>query len=268
MIKLSSFRLDGKRADELGLVMLRQSQRPVLPGTSDITLQIPGKHGAWDFGADLGPRLFNLELAFVEYRAAALQQKVSELAAFLVDAYGRPRTMELVFTIQPERIYLVRYSGSMPIERISGLGRFTLPLIAYDPFAYMDTDPILDSDILLDSDIRLDGEVYIIGTITGTRQEKVEYVGNIADSPQITVVGSFNSLSIAVGSKTFEFTKQINNQTLVINGRTMTVTLDGANALHYMTGDFLEFMPGENEITISGSGLNCDVSISLEPKFV
>lgn len=265
---MSSFILDGKRADELGLVMLRQSQRPVLPGTTDITLQIPGRHGAWDFGADLGPRLFNLEVAFVEYHAAALQRRVSELAAFLVDSYGRPRTMELTFTIQPERKYMVRYSGSLPIERISGLGRFTLPLIAYDPFAYLETDPILDSDILLDSDIRLDGEVYTFETVTGTTQETIEYVGTIADSPQITVIGSFDSLSIAVGGKSFGFSDSINGQTLVINGRTMTVTLDGNNALQHMTGDFVEFMPGENEVIITGSGLNCDVSISLEPKFV
>lgn len=265
---MSSFILGGKRADELGLVMLRQSQRPVLPGTTDRTLQIPGRHGAWDFGAELGPRLFNLEVAFIERNTVALQRKVSELAAFLVDAYGRPRTMELIFTAQPDRRYFVRYSGTLPIERISGLGRFTLPLIAYDPFAYLETDPILDSDILLDSDIRLDGEVYTFETVTGIVEDTIKYVGTIADSPQITVIGSFDSLSITVGEKTFGFTQSVNNQTLVINGRTMTVTLDGANALQYMTGDFVEFMPGENEVIITGSGLNCDVSISLEPKFV
>jgi predicted phage tail component-like protein len=133
---MSTFYFGGKRADELGLVMLRQSQRPVLPGTVERTMQIPGRHGAWDFGADLGPRLFNLEVAFVERNAAELQRRVSELAAFLVDSYGRPITRELKFSVQPDRVFYARYSGSLPIERVAGLGRFTLPLITHDPFAY------------------------------------------------------------------------------------------------------------------------------------
>lgn len=133
---VSTFYLGGKRADELGLIMLRQSQRPVLPGTVDRTMIIAGKHGSWDFGADLQPRLFNLECAFVTNNSAELQQKVSELAAFLTDSYGRPRTHELKFSIQPDRVFYVRYSGSMPIDRVAGRGRFILPLVAFDTFAY------------------------------------------------------------------------------------------------------------------------------------
>ncbi len=136
MSVLSTFYLSGKRADELGLIMLRQSQRPVLPGTIDRILEVPGKHGAWDFGADLQPRLFNLECAFITKDSAELQQKVSELAAYLTDSYGRPRTHELKFSLQPDRVFYARYTGSLPIERVAGLGRFTLSLIAYDPFAY------------------------------------------------------------------------------------------------------------------------------------
>lgn len=131
-----SFVLGGKRADELGLVMLRQSQRPVLPGTVDRTMQIAGRHGAWDFGADLQPRLFNLECAFITNNSVELQQKISELAGFLMDFTGRPRSLSLYFLTQPDRTYTVRYSGTLPIDRVAGLGRFTLPLVAYDPFAY------------------------------------------------------------------------------------------------------------------------------------
>lgn len=133
---MSSFTLGGQTAKQLGLVMLRNSQRPVLPSTVDRTMQISGKHGAWDFGADLSPRLFNLECAFVTRNPTLLQEQISELAKYLVDAYGRPRNLTLVFSIQPERSYTVRYSGALPVERIVGLGQFSLPLIAYDPFAH------------------------------------------------------------------------------------------------------------------------------------
>src|SRR5690606_48624 len=38
-----SFTLGGKTARELGIVMLRESQRPILPGTVDKTMSIPGR---------------------------------------------------------------------------------------------------------------------------------------------------------------------------------------------------------------------------------
>jgi len=131
-----SFTLGGKTARELGLVMLRESQRPILPGTLDKTMVIPGRHGAWDFGAELDARVFELECAFVTRNPRELQQRITALAAHLVDSYGRPRKLELRFDVQPDRYWIVRYAGRLPVERVAGLGRFTLPLVAYDPFAY------------------------------------------------------------------------------------------------------------------------------------
>src|SRR5690606_16270472 len=92
-----SFTLGGKTARELGLVMLRESQRPILPGTMDKTMHIPGRHGAWDFGAELDARVFELECAFVTKNRVELQRRITALAAHLVDSYGRPRKLELRF---------------------------------------------------------------------------------------------------------------------------------------------------------------------------
>ncbi|WP_025848673.1 phage tail domain-containing protein [Paenibacillus ehimensis] len=131
-----SFQLGAKTAKELGLILLRSSQRPALPNTRDRLLQISGRHGSWDFGADLEARHFSLECAWVTKNAAELQVKTVELAAHLVDSYGRPRDLELRFDTRPGQYFTVRYSGSFPVERIAGLGKFSLPLVAFDPFAY------------------------------------------------------------------------------------------------------------------------------------
>lgn len=120
---------------ELGMAVLRQSQRPMLPSTRDRTLMIPGRNGEWDFGADMEPRLLGLECAFAARNSFELQHRVESLARLLVDAYGRPRTVELIFEVHPDRTYYVRYSGSIPVERAAGLGRFLLPLTAFDPYA-------------------------------------------------------------------------------------------------------------------------------------
>jgi len=272
VIKLSSFILDGKRADQLGLAMLRQSQRPVLPGTTDRTLQIPGKHGAWDFGAELGPRLFNIEVAFVEQNAAALQRKVSELAAFLVDAYGRPRTMELIFTIQPDRKYFVRYSGSLPIERISGLGRFTLPLIAYDPFAY---SLVPNDEVTWGSEaVTFENDFYTYGheggqieTITASKIMNVVVLGSISVRPKIILSGNGSNVVISANGKSLGI-DDLDHATWVIDCMNYTVTKNGDNALHLVSGDFLEFFTGSNQVFITGSSMNFTVRFSFYDKFV
>lgn len=129
------FRLGGRAALSFGIRMTRESQRPVLPGTVDRVLDIPGRNGQRDMGADMGPRPFALSCHLIRQDAATLQQAVSDLAAFLVDQYGKPRTMDLIFDFQPDRLYKARYSGSLPIDRIVGLGQFVLPLVAFDSHA-------------------------------------------------------------------------------------------------------------------------------------
>ncbi|MDO3680569.1 distal tail protein Dit [Paenibacillus ehimensis] len=128
--------LGSKSNDDLGFVVKGTSKRPALPGTVDRTVTIPGRHGAWDYGADLSPRQFVLECAFLTRDAFVLQQKVVALAAHLVDSYGRPRDMELRFRERPDQYFIARFVGSFDIDRIIGTGVFSLPFTAYDPFAY------------------------------------------------------------------------------------------------------------------------------------
>lgn len=130
-----SFTLGGKTAEELGIIMLRSSVRPVLPATSDRTLAIPGRPGLRDFGADLGARQFVLECGFIERDRFALEQRLITLAAHLVDSYGRPREMELTLATRPGQSFTVRYAGTLTPERIYGTGTLSLPLTAFDPFA-------------------------------------------------------------------------------------------------------------------------------------
>jgi predicted phage tail component-like protein len=125
--------LGGKTPQQLGMLVLRGSKRPILPNTRDRSVIVPGRNGGWDFGADLDSRSFDLECAFNAPTSSELQARAELLARLLVDANGKPRPLELVFEVHPERTYTVRYSGSLGIDRIAGLGKFTLPLVAFDP---------------------------------------------------------------------------------------------------------------------------------------
>ena len=263
---LSTIELDGKLNEELGFHVLRGSMYSVLPPTVDRTMLIPGRNGSRHFGSDLAARQFDFRCAIQSASAMELQQRVSELANFLIDDYGKPREMGLILLSQPDRYYTVRLSGDTSLDRIVGYGEFTLSLIADDPYSYL-VDPILDSDILLDSDIRLDGESYGFFSLTGSTDGEVPNVGTLITRPTITVIGSFTNLAITVGSKTFYYTEAMTSKTLAIDGEALTVKVDGVNKLSKMAGDFIELLPGDNEITIGGAGLNCSVTVDVFPKF-
>lgn len=162
--------LGGRTPAELGMRVLRESQRPILPSTNDATISIPGRHGEYDLGAYLNALPMPLECAFVAKNSEELQQRASALARFLVDSYGRPRELSLVFRNRPGQKFTVRYSGSLDINRIAGLGLFTLTFIAYDPFAYADQERISEE------------------LITESPQDiTVETVGNIRTAPVIVL---------------------------------------------------------------------------------
>lgn len=142
---ISSIWIGGIRDVDLGFRVLEESKDSLLPSTRDTGVTIPGKHGQYDFGADLAERVFSFSCAFVadgtNYdipSAAGLQQRVRALARHLTDANGRPRSLELRRAFEPDKFYLVRYAGSASLERLiyNSIGMFELELVAFDPFAY------------------------------------------------------------------------------------------------------------------------------------
>ena len=131
------FTLGEKTASALGLELIQGTQRRILPDTRDVVLTIPGRPGAYDFGAEFGVRLFELEcLLHGATTSEQLQARVRDLAAHLIGKDGRPRVLRLIFDDEPDKYYNVRFAGSLPVEQIVSIGRFTLPLVAYDPYAY------------------------------------------------------------------------------------------------------------------------------------
>lgn len=162
--------LDDKSNVDLGFVVRGTSRRPGLPSTVDRTLTIPGRHGQYDFGAELDARSFVLDCAFVTRNATELQQKVIELSRFLVDSYGRPRTLKLRFRERPGQFFTVRWTGSFDVERIIGTGLFSLTFVAFDPFAYSDQERIHEDVIT-----------------TSPHEQVVEVAGNVRTAPVITL---------------------------------------------------------------------------------
>lgn len=133
---------DGYLTDtELGFTVLHyETLQPMLPPTRDKTFVIGGRHGAWDFGAEMQPLGFVFHCYFTDDQTQEdIQDAIRTLNAYLVDGYGRPETHELIFDSETDKRYYVRYSGSAGVDTGAIQRRkFSLPLVAFDPIAYGD----------------------------------------------------------------------------------------------------------------------------------
>lgn len=184
------FRLDGKTPSELGVVLLRGHGHPMLPRTDDRIMPVSGRHGDWDFGADLRSRDITLPLEFVGCaNRQELQERIREFAAFLVNADGSPRTMRLTFDTEPNVYYNVRYSGRLPVRRMIESGRFDLPLVAVEPWGHAVEETV------------------VTRMITGSPQEIPLVVGGTLATPAVITIRNTGTQEIT--SLTLEIEQEV-----------------------------------------------------------
>lgn len=239
-----SFTLGGMTAAELGLALVPAgTDILVMPATRDRTLTIPGRHGDLDFGADLEPRLFTLACVVQSQTADGFAQTLRDLAAHLLDTEGRPRLLELIIEPEEDRHYHVRYAGTLPVERYATWGQLALPLVAFDPFAYGVMQQVQPEVTVSPTTIELGS----VGTANALLRIEVE---NLAG---VSLAGGFQ---FACAGRVMGYTATLaSGAVLVLNSTTLQATLNGVNALHSVTGDFLWLLPGVNNLVYSdGAG--------------
>ena len=78
-----------------GIAVLLTSEEPALPSMRNISVTVPGRHGAYDFGAYLGQREFTLNVVFPRQSYTELKRQIREFNRKFVDEYGRPKTVKL-----------------------------------------------------------------------------------------------------------------------------------------------------------------------------
>jgi predicted phage tail component-like protein len=255
-----------KTFEELNLRIGDDYQRPMSAPTRDYTMEIGGRHGAWDFGADLAPKPFSLPCTLIETDPTTLQTAIDDVTDHLFDATGRPKTMKLVFGESPEKYYMVRFAGNLPINRIIGIGQFTLPLVAFDPFSYYmeKTDDLnWGSEIAtFDKTNQYFSDQYTFN-IDRPSTIKVNNFGSTISEPVTRITGSFSSLVLSSSVGAFSYGR-LSGGMLIVDHKSMTATIDGANKLSEHTNNkFLKIPPGVSNIYIDGSGLSCEIAFSF-----
>lgn len=266
--------IDGTPISQLGLKMLASHQYQALPATRDYTAEIPGRHGAWDYGADMSERPFTLPFYFDNVQdPEEFSANVDKVVKILLDGYGRPRTVKVILGYIPDKYLNARYSGSLDVQAQAMAGFYDLPMTAFDPHAYSLTT---NDEVFWGSEsITFENRTYTYGhtgggqvmTITQPTTYSV-YVTGLVATPIITVSGSGTDVTLSTGGKTMSLSTFTDTNWL-IDLAEYTALKNGQNGIGtFGNADWLEFMPGDNQLTVGGSGLNLTVQVKFRDKFM
>lgn len=243
------FVIDNKTNDDLGLILLNTSEIDLIPEIDARVVNIPGRPGVYDFGAELSYRVFRLSLALNEIQDLEdLENQISYIAEQLTDQDGRPRTVLFYFTTDSTKRYQVRIYNKAEIERDAFNGRFTLTLVAVNPFAEGTTQTVA-----VPATVSVDGNIRTAPTFTVT-------FNNNASTMQITLGGDYVKVD-------HDF---VNGDELVINCETQSVMLNGYRYLYkldWQNSTFFKLNPGSNTITASSTGV-ASISMAYKPRWI
>lgn len=263
--------IDDTLLQDEGITVLLSSEEPALPSMRNIPVTVPGRHGAYDFGAYFEPRAFVLNVVFPRQSYADLKYQIRQFMSKFTDEYGRPKTVRLRFGDEVDKYYNVRLTDAIPVERAAERGFLTIPLTAFDPYAY---STVMADEVVWGSEVVTFEWHYLLGMggtgggFTVTRPQTIPiYVDGESLRPVIEIDGTANGLTVSANGKSFRL-PNFTNTRWIIDGENYVVTRNGSEDLASLTGDFIELMHGDNNVVIRGTGLNFDLTIKYRDKYL
>jgi phage-related protein len=262
--------LDGIPIKELGLALLKDHQNPGLPGTTDYTVQIPGMHGAHDYGADLDVRPFEIPLGVKERGSRQeLALAIRNIMPVFVDSRGHPKTMKVVYDYEPDVFLWARYSGAMTTERLKRMGKVIFPLVAFKPLKhFVESTEKLDwnSDAPIFSDVPIDAQY--VYNVQAPQTLRVYNFGSLIAKPIIEIQGSAGSLNLTLNGINYSFNSF--SGLLLLDADEAVVLKDGVNFLDGLTGKIenFELDLGANDVAVSGTNLNIKITFKFHAKYL
>jgi Phage tail protein len=258
---------DQYRFEDFGFFCEPGNEDQATPNYESKTLAIPGRKGLWDFGNEIRERPFSYPLKIMDRFHTDMQQRLNELVAFFMDPYGMPRVIKIVRDYETDKHYMVKLNGPIVPERAEEEIIFNLNLIAYDPLKYANVE---NHEINWDSTTVTFDDSYSIDTvfvddiqITSPQTVETTVNGN-ALIPVFLISGSGTNVVIEANGKSFSL-GTFSNSTFEISGQDYKFIKNGQES--FITGDFITLMPGTNQINITGSNLNFNLSIKIRDQY-
>jgi phage-related protein len=247
----------------LGIKLL-SSNIPILPETRQQEDEIPGLDGSLDLGTEYGPRQIELDVFVKADSKTELHSKLAKLASIFSPRRG---IQPLVITPQTGKLFYVKFNGSLPLEKIGSMnGKFTIPLKAFDPFAYSVNDtsePLkLGQGYTLGQGLRL-GEKYTVEAKQPVTTFSVYHAGTHEAKPLIRITGTAGGNLILTNDTTEEGLKVDlalqQGDVLEIDCKYQRIKLNGSNTFYAFSGVYPKLVEGGNNFTLTADNPNLNI---------
>lgn len=249
---IGAFNFNNVESSTFDLVC-KSIKRPLLPAVKVRRIEPVGVSGVYDIDEnEYAMRRVSMGIAYIGTSYSELRTRARSIAAWLsIGSWSK-----LIINDEPDKYYLAKVTDEIDLKNLweSGAAEITFDC---QPFAYSVTEEV--ESVVLTTTGTL--EFTNLGTRTINRK-----------SPQgsefkIEVAGSWTTLTLSMNGKTLNYPVS-GTGTLVIDNVEMEAHLDAVNKYGVVTGDvdtFLSLVPGDNTLTIGGTGINATVTIKYIP---
>lgn len=259
---------DKYRFEDFGFICEPGNEDPLMPNLEHKTVSIPGKLGLWYFGMEIKEKQFSFPLKIMDRFLTRVQYNFNDLKAFLLDSIGQPREIKIVFDYETDKYYIAKVSGFSVPARLTEESTFTVNLVAYDPLKYgaVENHEIhWDSTTVTFDDSYSIDSVYVDDVTITAPQVVATTVNGYALTPTILITGAGDNVTLKANGKTLSL-GSFSNATYEIRGKDYRIFKN--NVEQFINGDFLQLLPGLNQVEIIGSNLNFNLSIRVRDQYI
>ncbi|WP_341356640.1 hypothetical protein [Rossellomorea sp. y25] len=259
---------DKYRFEDFGFFCEPGNEDPATPDFEEKTLFIPGKVGEWDFGTEVKGRQFSFPLKIMNRYYTNMQRQLNDFVAFLLDPYGKPRLIKIESDYDPGKYCMAKINGPVVPQRVEEEWVINLNFKANDPLKYSDTESHevhWDSTTVTFDDVYSINTVFVDDVLITSPQTVETTITGYAMSPTILVSGSGENVTLSANGKSL-ILGTFSNSVFEIRGNDFTILKDGKE--EFIVGDFFDLLPGLNQIAISGSNLNFNLSIRVRDQYI
>ncbi|MDV2683799.1 phage tail family protein [Alkalihalophilus lindianensis] len=113
-------------------VAVGEKSRSLAPPIENKLIEVPGRHGSYNFGHELGVRQISIPVNLLGDTREEMMEKAKDFAGVLITNEAK----SLWFPDEPDVFYYAKLSGQTDMEEFVRSGKTTLIFICSDPFRY------------------------------------------------------------------------------------------------------------------------------------
>jgi len=262
--------LDNKKLKDFNIIAQKGHSNPSTPSFYENTIEIPGRNGLYYISTQNGVKKFRFPLATNEVDRPQSQRILREFINFFHDAYMQKRLVKMSFEYEAQKYYDVRLSKAVDADRQFGIGEFDLIVTSHDGYSNnvsINTDVVWGSEeITFESEYQL-GHTFIKDKQITSPITLETTVDGYAIRPTFLINGSGDNVTFQANGKSFSL-DNFSVSDWVLDGKKRTVTINSINGYDKKTSGWIDLLPGQNQLQISGTNMNFTLTVEHRDKYL